>query len=413
MFNYTPVSADKLIAGRHFGKRITITPQAEPIWNELVGLANRGNYWAQMSVNGIKQLAAGRLSQKNIFVKPGCTHRGGTEEFVIILPGCRVTAEKLSNDSYKLLHFQADLSYGDLIEERLAPGLYGATFNEGRWSANLRKNGEVDKRPQRVIAIGDSGYSLPGDAVKSAADTLSGSGSIANVSGGARSIKFAGPGGGFDLHFTPGSKPIGGLVRYRSAINPLGNERLYESALLLARTMYMAKDVQDVRWISEFGGSGVLTQALQILADRKVKLNGHTAFMYRPSTSPNEALKAMHGVEGLELDRKVKDSNALDYIGNRDNLRMIRERRRKEEDTYTLLHKATDTVCAGVTVHNAVGFVAGAAGLAGLAVSAPAAGSFLAALGAAAGVAGAAGKLGLQALKAWAPRKYNEVASKL
>ncbi|QIL89972.1 hypothetical protein GNX18_09550 [Microbulbifer sp. SH-1] len=77
MFNYTPASTDKLIAGRHFGKRITITPQAEPIWNELVKLANQGNYWAQMSVNGIKQLAAGRLSQKNIFVKPGPAHRAG------------------------------------------------------------------------------------------------------------------------------------------------------------------------------------------------------------------------------------------------------------------------------------------------------------------------------------------------
>lgn len=412
MFNYTPVSADKLIAGRHFGKRITITPQAEPIWNELVNLANRGNYWAQMSVNGVKQLAAGRLSQKNIFVKPGCTHRGGTEEFVIILPGCRVTAEKLPDDSYKLLHFQADLSYGELIEKGQAPGLYDATFNEGRWIARQRKNGEPDKRPQRVVAVGDSAYSRPGDAVKSVADSLSGSGPIANVSGGARSIKSSAPGGGFDLHFTPGNKPIGGVIRYRSAINPLGDERLHESALLLARSMYMAKDVQDVRWISEFGGSGVLTQALQILAERDVKLNGHTAFLYRPSTSPHEALKAMHRVKGLELDRKIKDSNALDYIGNRDNLGIVKERRLKEEGSYTLLHRATDTVCAGITVHNAVGFVAGAAGLAGLAVSAPAVGSFLAALGAAAGVAGTAGKLGKQALKAWAPRKYNEIASK-
>ena len=410
MFNYTPASTDKLIAGRHFGKRITITPQAEPIWNELVKLANQGNYWAQMSVNGIKQLAAGRLSQKNIFVKPGPAHRGGTEEFVVILPGCRVTAEKLPDDSYKLLHFQADLNYGALIEQGQAPGLYQIARKSGDWVANRNEDGLIEKRPQRVVAIGDSGYSSPKDAAKFAAASLSGTGQVSTVSGGARSINSSG--GGFDLHFTPGEKRIGGLTNYMNAIKPLKDERLYESAMLLARAMYMARDIQDVRWISEFGGSGVLTQALRILADRKVKLKGHTAFLYRPSTSPHEALKAMHAVEGLELERSFKESDALDYIGNRDNLRVLQERRKHEETSYTWLHRATDTVCAGSTLHNAVGFVVGAAGLTGLAISAPAAGAFLTALGSAVATAATAGKLGQRAMKAWAPKKYEEIAGK-
>jgi len=412
MFNYTPARADKLIAGRHAGKRVTITPQVEPIWDELVKLANRGNYWAQITVNGIKQLAAGRLSQNNIFVKPGCVHRGGSEEFVVILPGCKVTAEKLPNDCYKLLHFQADLNYGELIEQEEAPGLYGVTYDQGSWTATLRRNGKVEEKPKRVVAVSDSGYRGYAPAASAIGRSLSGQGNISAVSGGSRTVQSA-QGGGFDLHFTPGRKSIGGLLNYKNAVNPLGDEGLHESALLLARSMYMARKINDVRWISEFGGSGILTQALRILADRKVKLNNHTVFLFRPTTSPHEALKAMHAVPGLEVERNFKESNAMDYIGNRDNLRVVRERRKNEKESYTLLHRAADTVCAGVTLHNAAGFVVGAAGLAGVAVSAPAAGAFLIALGGAAAKLVGGGKLGKQAMKAWAPRKYEEIASKL
>lgn len=412
MFKYTPARADKLIAGRRAGKRVTITPQVEPIWNELVKLANRGNYWAQITVNSIKQLAAGRLSQSNIFVKPGSVHRGGTEEFVVILPGCRVTAEKLPNDCYKLLHFQADLTYGELIDGAQAPGLYQVTFQEGDWSAEHRGDGKIETRTKRVVAVSDSGYSFPEGAARAAGRSLSADGVVSGVAGGSRTIKSP-QAGGFDLHFTPSGEPIGGFVNYKKAVNPLSDERLYESALLLARSMYMARNINDVRWISEFGGSGVLTQALRILADRKVKLNNHTAFLFRPTTSPHEALKAMHAVPGLEVERNFKESNSMDYIGNRDNLRITRERRKHEKESYTLLHRATDTVCAGVTLHNAVGFVVGAAGLTGVAISAPAVGVFLTALGGAAATVVGAGKLGKQAMKAWTPRKYDEIASKL
>ncbi|WP_255463400.1 hypothetical protein [Microbulbifer sp. YPW1] len=44
MFIYAAARAEKLIAGLQGGKRVTINPQVEPIWNELVKLANRGNY---------------------------------------------------------------------------------------------------------------------------------------------------------------------------------------------------------------------------------------------------------------------------------------------------------------------------------------------------------------------------------
>ncbi|QKX15652.1 hypothetical protein [Microbulbifer sp. YPW1] len=246
------------------------------------------------------------------------------------LLGCLVAAEKLPNDCYKLLHFQADSNYRELIEAQRAPALYDITKIEGLWRAKRHTDGKIAKQARRVVAISDIGYRGHEVAAGAAARCLSCFGPVSIASGGRRTIMST-QGGGFDLHFTPGEKCIGGLLNYRKAVAPLKDDSLHESALLLARSMYMAREIHDVRWISEFGGSAILTQALQILADRKFKLNNHTAFLFRPTTSPLEALKAMHAVSGLEIERDFKESNMLDYIGNRDNLRVVKERRRHEQ----------------------------------------------------------------------------------
>ncbi|WOX06788.1 hypothetical protein [Microbulbifer pacificus] len=407
MFSTAPARANTLIAGNHAGKRVTITPQAELIWRELVKLANTGNYWALLTVRGIEQLAAGRLSRKDIFVNPGSIHRGGNEEFVVILPGCRVTAEKLADDSYQLLHFQADLGYGQLIKEGKAPGLYEVRKNRNIWQSKPRSYGTLKNEKHRVLAVSDSGYDTLDVAANSVAPNLSG-GAVSEVSGGGVTLDT----NGFDMHFTPGEARIGGLKNYRKAINPLKDENLHESALLLARTIYMARKVQDVRIISEFGGSAVLTQALRILADRKVTLEDHTVFLVRPTTSPHEAIKAAHGVMGLKLQRNFNETGMLDYIGNRDQLELIQARRRHEHKSYTYLHAATDVVLTGKSLQGAIGFIAGAAALVGLSISAPATGAFLAALGAAAGKVAAASKLGDIAMQAWLPRQYNKLKGK-
>lgn len=40
MFSTAPARTNTLIAGRHAGKRVTITSQVEPIWRELVKLTS-------------------------------------------------------------------------------------------------------------------------------------------------------------------------------------------------------------------------------------------------------------------------------------------------------------------------------------------------------------------------------------
>ncbi|WP_250461595.1 hypothetical protein [Microbulbifer litoralis] len=412
MFSSTPVQTEAQIAGQHSGKSVTITPQAEPIYRELAKLAKSGNYWAQITVNGINQLAAGRLHQNNIFIKPGAAHRGGSEEFVVILPGCRVTAEKQANDGYRILHFEADLNYSELIEKYQRPGLYFAESEGGTWQAKLKKRGTLKAEKNRLVAVCDSGHRDPDKAANIAASRIA----EAPFSGGSFRVN----GNGFDLHYTPGEKSIGGLKSYKHAIRPLQNQDLHESALLLARTMYEAKDLEGVGWVSEFGGSAVLTQAFKILADQGIKLEKHTAFLVRPTTSPNEAVKTAHAA-GLKLDRKFTKTNKLDIVGNRDQLELIYNRFKHENDGldgYIWTKAVADVVEHGKSLHGGgvlIGSIAAAAGLSASAPAPAAAAAFLTALGKAAAIAGSAigiGKMGNSMVRAWLPRQHDRIKRK-
>jgi len=407
MFSNAPVKRELRVAGTHTGKPVTITPQAEPIYHELVKLARRGNHWAQITVNGVNQLAAGRLHQKNIFIKPGAVHRGGSEEFVMILPGCKVTAEKLACDGFRILHFEADLNYGELIAERRRPGLYAAEKGPREWTAMRRKNAKIEGKEDRVVSICDSGHKDPQAAVNVSARRITSS----PLSGGGVTIDRH----GFDLHYTPGEKRIGGLRNYRDAIRPLDNQKLHESALLLAKTMYEARNIEGVRWISEFGGSAVLTQAMRMLADQRVQLQHHYVFLVNPTSSPNEAYKAAQAA-GLKLDRKFSSTDMLNYIGNRDQLELIGNRLRYEtgdNGSYSLLKASADIVEHGKSLQGAGAFMGTLAATAGLSASAPAAAAaFLTALGAAAATALGIGKMGNAMVRAWLPNQHDKLKSK-
>ncbi|QIL91584.1 hypothetical protein GNX18_18695 [Microbulbifer sp. SH-1] len=408
MFSNTPAKRELRIAGTHSGKPVTITPQAEPIYHELVKLARRGNHWAQITVNAINQLASGRLHQNNIFIKPSAMNRGGTEEFVMILPGCKVTAEKLERDGFRILHFEADLNYGELIDREEKPSLYAATKRDQGWTVSTpKRKAQVENKEDRVVSICDSGYKNPRTAAQTASNRITSS----PISGGGITIDRH----GFDLHYTPGERKLGGLRNYKNAIRPLKNEKLHESAILLAKTMYDARNIKGVRWISEFGGSGILTQAMRILSDQKVQLKEHYVFLVNPTTSPNEAYKAASAA-GLKFDRKFSSTDMLNYIGNRDQLELIGNRLRFEggnDGSYTLLKASADVIEHGKSLQGAGAFMGTLAATAGLSLSAPAsAAAFLTALGTAAATAIGLGKMGNAMVKAWLPKHHDKLKSK-
>lgn len=377
MFSNSAPNQDVIIAGQHSGKPVTIVPTAKPVYDQLAKLARDGNnYWAEITVKAINELAAGRLHQSNIFVKPGAVHRNGTEEFVMILPGCKVTCEKLDADGFRILYFEADIHYGEAIKSKAKPGLYQASKINGAWKAELRKDGLIEHKEDRLVAISDSGYDNPDEAAGIAAPRI---GEAPHVGSLRVNTK------GFDLHFTPGEKRIGGLSNYRNAIRVNQYTELHESAMLLARTMYEAKEVPGVTWVSEDGGSGVLTQAMTIIAAQGIQLPSHVVFMFNPTTSPNTAVKAAHNL-GVLLDRKFIKTRPINIVGNRDHLEMNWNRWKSENDSLTALQAGVDAFAYGKSLQGMImtgaTIAAGFAGVAGVSLTAPAAlTTFLAAIG--------------------------------
>ncbi|WP_062261238.1 hypothetical protein [Endozoicomonas arenosclerae] len=389
-----------IIAGKYCGKPVYCTPNANDIYQNLLKLARAGQHWARVTVEGVQSLASGRLHQKNIFVQPNHLAHGGTEEFVMILPGCKVTVEKLPNDEFKILHFDADLNFSELQSEAARPGLYKAWKEREHWNTELLDSGKIKTEKKRIVAISDKGFSSPDKSATDVAEYLA----EVPFTGGSFNVDSD----GFDLHFTSGSKKIGGLLNYKEAIKPTDNSSLNESAYLLAKSMYDARDIERVQWISTFGGSAVLTQAMQMLSDRNIKLKNHTAFLYRPTTSPNFAVKLAHKLE-MQLDRKFTITKSLDVIGNRDQLELIANRVMSEHDNYKLKNAPWDVAAYSTKLQGASTTLLTIAGVSTIGIANPQAIAFVGAVGAAAGL----GKLGSNLSENWVPRLHKKARKML
>lgn len=100
--------------------------------------------------------------------------------------------------------------------------------------------------------------------------------------------------------------------------------------------MIQAKGVEDVIWSADKGGSAVLTQAMQILVDKGVTLKGHTAYLYKPRTSPGNALRLAHKLE-LTLNETFADTG-WDLQGALSQLGVAGARLNNKRDPYSRGH---------------------------------------------------------------------------
>ena len=182
----------------------------------------------------------------------------------------------------------------------------------------------------------------------------------------AKSVASAIESTGFDLFFTPGKGRIGGLRNYRQSLRAATDQDLNEPAILLANVMKNARKNEKVLWFSDMGGSGVLTQAMAILAKQNVRLEKHKMFLHRPTTRKDEAFRLSQEL-GMTLDRDFTKSNNLninEVVGG-SSLGLAFKRKRADSN-YTGIHMAVD-VYKGVTGGNAAWKTA--AGLSAAAVS--------------------------------------------
>ncbi|WP_347331414.1 hypothetical protein [Marinimicrobium locisalis] len=329
----------------------------------------RGSHWALIAIKELFALTSGHLGKKNVYIEESPHLRRNVLQahtqnnphikhsitlFYAFLPGLKATIAQRPDGSYFVVDMQLDENYADATEQK-QQGLYEVK-KAGRgkeWRGEYKKSGCIEQKNYRAVAISDAELDDPQKAANIAARNVLralGSGSQLQVEN-----------EGFDLHFTPGGKRLGSLIRY----DALKIESAHGSSVHLADTMLAARNTTGVRWVSVYGGSAIFTQAMQVLAARGITLDGHEAYFYRPRTSPGDGIRLAHQLK-FELVEKVAHTG-LDLVGAISQRRVAPERLRSETDRYdTSAHNRAVWVGVGksaamISVVAAAGVAAGGA----------------------------------------------------
>lgn len=294
------------IAGKSAGRKVLCTPQALPVFNALVSLAGSGNYWARLIVQGIRGLTSGRLHMDNIYVKKETNLAYGRGLFYVILPGVRATLEDCADGTFTLQTLQADLAYLQGQAENAKPGLWRVGPDVDK-RPTFVEDGAVLKKEFRPVVIADRTTTTP----EQVADVVRN-----NLVKTDQTVKGMVEHSGFDLHYTPGRGGVVGLKSTKNMLRTEQDKEIVESATLLANSMYRASRTPGVIWFSDWGGSAVLTRALQILSNEKsVQFEKHRIVLSRPTTSSSLAVKLAKGLK-IELTEKKMGLTPKEIVGN-------------------------------------------------------------------------------------------------
>ena len=285
----------KVVAGNSAGIKVTATPQIASAYSNLQRLAKQGNHWARICVENINSLSSGHF-KNNVFVQSDGL--GKFPEFSMILPGLIIQLRKRSNSDYVIFNIGMDSNYQSLQKTFKKPGLFKVKKIEGKLAATFMPDGNILADKNRVVTISDQ-HESPEKAAINSQSAASNSPMAAHASR-----------GGFDMHFTPGTFNIGGLKRLDQARNADTCPELRESALILAKTMQDARKTEGVNWISQGGGSGVLTQAMRILKEQGAdfKKAEHYVFFSDLTTNLVKAESLARDI-GMKFERQTKSIN--------------------------------------------------------------------------------------------------------
>jgi hypothetical protein len=359
-------TTEPVIAGNTSGVKVHCTREALPVYNALVKIARSGNHHARLAVSGIVGLSRGHLHMDNIY-KPSsrALSNSRNEVFMAVLPGIRVIYRQKDNGTFTVLKIDVDDAYTKQQKEATSPGLWNATKADDEWNASFVKDGKLNPNAKnKFVVISDRSSRHPTAEAASIFKVLQGSRDKTTVTQIGND--------GFDLHYTPGEKSIGGMKNMKEVRHANNQASLKESAEILAHTMHNARDISGVVWGSESGGSGVLTQAMQILADRGVTLDTHGIFLNRATTLPSKAVELARKLESKSDRVDKKSTISLDQLAGQlcffdtpvSNLERL-----KNDDDYTTGSLAKDTVQGTFNAVNNSNSVIGAAGLLGFSLA--------------------------------------------
>lgn len=372
-----------ILAGKTAGtKVVTHDRRIVGAHRALVNMARSGNHWARLCVNYINALTSRKMP--TVFVREGAKTPDNRQIYVLLVPGLRMEFSQHANSDFVIHGLSLDDSYRKLQEKQKRPGFFRVMKRtDGDYQGELVDRITADK--DRVVAISDYSENADSAAIKCAR--------AAKQTRDSYTIDRR----GFDMHFTPGEARFGGLMPLKSR-SPERSQVFRESAYLLAKTMAESRKVEGVYWITEGGGSGVLTEALRILKAQKVDFKGtdHHVFFSGPTTS---LVKAQNLAYDLSLGFERKAYSVGMSTSVMDTIKAPWHRRQKDRDNYSRLQMGVDMCKGGPQL--AIGGIAIASsfGLGG-------AGGFIVG-------AGVAGFTALTALtKAFSPNTYDRIKGK-
>lgn len=327
-----PQNRYKVIAGKAAGNKVVAeTPQIAIACAELAKMARDGNYWARVSINYINALTSRQM--KTVFVREGVKTADNRQLFVMLMPGISMEFSQHSNSNYIIHSLVLDTSYSELQKGFEKPGLFRVKkANNNEYQAVLTDQVLADKG--RIVTVSDQYQNTEIAAAQTA-----------RAAKGPRD-NYAVDRMGFDMHFTPGMGDVGGLMKKNSQ-NPEGTRKIHESAFLLAKSMQDARSTDGVYWISEAGGSGILTRALQILKTRKISFEGagHHIFFSGPKTDLLKAQELSLDLK-LQFERKAYSIKPFAGAGNWASIKAPLQRRKKDPKNYSLTQMGVD-MCKG------------------------------------------------------------------
>lgn len=327
-----PQNQYKVIAGKAAGNKVVAkTPQIATACAELAKMARDGNYWARVSVNYINALTSRQM--KTVFVREGAKTADNRQLFVMLMPGISMEFSQHNNSDYLIHSMVLDTSYSELQKGFEKPGLFRVKKgNNNEYQSVLTDHVLADKG--RIVTVSDQ---HPNTEIAAAQTARSAKGprdsyTVDRI--------------GFDMHFTPGIGNVSGLMK-KSSQNPEDTRKVHESALLLAKSMQDSRSIDGVYWISEAGGSAILTRALQVLKSRNVSFDGsgHHVFFSGPRT---DLLKAQELALDLKLqfERKAYSIKPFAGAGGWASIKAPWQRRKRDPNNYSLTQMGVD-MCKG------------------------------------------------------------------
>lgn len=264
------------------GKCLTIVPSAAPQLKLLQSAAKQGFYYPMLALKQLNSLSAGPLGKHNVFIPNINDSRAHTlQMFCMYLPGIKATIERRSNDTYTITQLEMSDGYAQIGKGDDRPGIYAVSKRDNKYTAKYKSNDRITPEDKRVVVICDGGYVEPNKAAEDAA------GRLKETAGQHEAVSSE-----FDIMYSAIGQKLGGMRNY----DPTAITASYASASILANAMIQAQNKKQVRWISEFGGSAVLTQAMHIVAQQNVRLENHIAYMFKPATDPTQAARLAHKV---------------------------------------------------------------------------------------------------------------------